>query len=151
MRNRKVQCWIFAVGQWNPSDPKSLDSIQCLLLKTNVTRGSYWQPVTGTVESHEGYYEAACREPFEETGFNFESAPQDIGYEFEFTSQYGVTKERVFILKIEKTENPKIDPKEHQDFQWTTPQNALTLLKYPTNIEGLKRSYRFAFGKDLAV
>ncbi len=143
MRNRKVQCWIFAVGPSVPTPP------MCLLLKTNEKRGAYWQPVTGTVEQHEGYYEAACREPFEETAFSFESPPQDIGYEFEFTSQYGVTKERVFALKIENTETPKIDSKEHQDFQWIDPETALTLLKYPTNIEGLKRAYRFSFEKEL--
>ena len=140
MRNRKVQCWIFSADL---SDPK------CLLLKTNVARGSHWQPVTGSVESGEGWFEAACRETQEETGFQFQSPPKDVGYEFEFTSQFGVTKERVFALLVENQPNPVLDPKEHQNFEWTTPVAAITQLKYSSNVEGLKRSYKLIYGKAL--
>lgn len=139
----KVQCWIFARNENDPAGPK------CLLLKTNLTRGSFWQPVTGSVEPGEGYFEAACREPLEETGFLFESPPRDVGFEFEYTSQFGVTKEHVFALTLDKENIPKLDPKEHQDFLWIKPIDALGKLKYPSNADGLKKSFKLIFGRDL--
>ena len=141
MLHRKVQCWIFSKPTaGNPS---------CLLLRTNEARGDFWQPVTGTVEQNEGYFEAACREPSEETGFHFDSTPLDIGYEFDFHSRFGATRERVFALVVEDTPPPKLDPKEHQDFQWIHPLEALKLLKYPSNKDGLKHSFEKIFGKKL--
>lgn len=137
---RKVQCWIYS------RTPDGAE--RCLLLKTIPARGGYWQPVTGTVENHEGYFEAACREPIEETGFRFQSAPIDTGYEFEFHSHHGPAHERTFALVVEDMPRPSLDPKEHQDFLWESPQNALALLRFGSNIEGLKRTYRLIFGKD---
>lgn len=148
MIHRKVQCWILLKPPaGTPFDP--LKDGLCLLLKTNVVRGSFWQPVTGTVEVNEGYFEAACREPLEETGFHFPSAPIDTGYEFDFTSRQGHTRERIFVLSVEEKTPPKIDPKEHQDFQWIAPKEALKLLKYPSNIDGLKQSFKLLFNKEL--
>lgn len=141
MTQRKVQCWIFS---------KTADGTeQCLLLRTNAARGSFWQPVTGTVEDHEGFFEAACREPLEETGFSFKAPPQDTGFEFEFSSRFGEALERVFVLEVAEPVPPKLDPREHQDYQWTTPAKALGLLRFPSNVEGLKQSYRLVFGKEL--
>ena len=147
MLHRKVQCWIFSEGP-EPFRLGASDAM-VLLLQTNQARGEFWQPVTGTVEANEGFFEAACREPFEETGFIFNSPPADTGYEFDFVSRVGQTRERVFALTVEDHPNPRIDPKEHQDFQWVPPSQALSLLRFPSNLEGLKRSYRLVFGKDL--
>ena len=138
MKHRKVQCWIFS---------NSGSQIDCLILKTIPERGGYWQPVTGTVEPEEGYFEAACREPMEETGFEFTSPPIDIGFEFEFTSKFGVTKERVFALHVDGKPDPKMDQREHLDFKWVKPSDALKMIKYPSNIEGLKKSYESIFKK----
>ncbi|MBI2604458.1 MAG: NUDIX domain-containing protein [Deltaproteobacteria bacterium] len=144
MGHRKVQCWIFAADSGQPNDAR------CLLLKTNAARGAFWQPVTGSVEPGEGFFEAACREPLEETGFAFESPPVDVGYDFEFTSRFGVTRERVFVLTVASQQDPRLDPKEHQDFQWISPLQAIGLLRFPTNEQGLRLSFRCLFGKDLA-
>lgn len=141
MSHRKVQVWIFS------RDAKQAPS--CLLLKTNKARGQFWQPVTGTVEDHEGFFEAACREPLEETGFDFEAPPADTGYEFEFASRFGHTKEHVFALQVDGEPKPKIDPKEHDDFQWTAPKDALKLLRYPSNVDGLRKAFKLLFKKDL--
>lgn len=126
-----------------------MSQARCLLLKTNKERGEFWQPVTGTVEEHEGFYEAACREPLEETGFQFSGPPADVGFEFDFSSRFGPARERVFALIVTDSPLPRLDPNEHQDFKWVSPEEALSLLKFPSNVEGLKRSYRLVFGKDL--
>ncbi len=135
-----MQCWIFS---------KQDSNIKCLLLHTIPERGSHWQPVTGTVEDNEGYFEAACREPMEETGFEFDSPPIDIGYEFEFISKFGVTKERVFALLVSGEPTPKLDLREHIDYQWVPAIEALKIVKYPSNIEGLKKSYKNLFHLEL--
>ncbi len=145
MLHRKVQCWIFSIKQISESKTQEL----CLLLKTIPARGNFWQPVTGSVEPNEGFFEAACREPAEETKFPFSSSPLDTGYEFDFISRQGPTRERIFTLFVEDTPLPQIDPKEHQDFQWIEPQKALKHLRYPSNLEGLRRSYKILFKKDL--
>ena len=140
MTHRKVQCWILS---------KQDNETQCLLLKTNQARGRFWQPVTGTVEEGEGFFEAACREPLEETGFSFISPPVDTGYEFEFDSRFGHTKERTYALMVEGLPKPKLDPKEHEDYQWADPQKALALLRFASNAEGLKRALKIVFGEVL--
>lgn len=139
--HRKVQCWIFSRNK--SGEP------QCLLLKTNRARGEFWQPVTGTVEEHEGFFEAACREPIEETGFRFNGAPLDSGFEFEFSSRFGPARERIYALVVDDMPTPRIDPKEHQDHQWIRPEDALKLLKFPSNVDGLRRCYQLIFGREL--
>ena len=138
--HRKVQCWIFC----EDADSTPL----CLLFKTAENRGSFWQPVTGSVEADENFFAAACREAYEETGLIFAAPPDDTGYEFEFTSRFGPTHERCFVARLSTKLPPKLDPKEHQDFQWIAPKDAEPLLRFPSNIEGLHQSYRLLYGKD---
>jgi 8-oxo-dGTP pyrophosphatase MutT (NUDIX family) len=132
---RKVQVWIFS------KDEKGRRS--CLLLKTNEKRGSFWQPVTGSVEKGEEYLEAARREALEETGFKFKGAPLDANHEFEFTTMRGeAARERVFALSIEGQPAPKLDPHEHQDYKWVAVEEAARLVRFPSNAEGLKKTLR---------
>lgn len=139
---RKVQCWIFS----RDAQGREL----CLTLKTNAARGQFWQPVTGTVEDNEGYFEAACREAQEETGFTFATPPVDTGYEFEFKSRFGPAKERIFGLYVDDAPVPKLDPREHDDYQWVTPNEASKLIRFPSNREGLVQSFKRVFGKEPA-
>ena len=141
MLHKKVQVWIFSK---TPSGEPL-----CLLLKTNQARGAFWQPVTGSVEPNEGFFEAACREPNEETGFSFDTSPIDTGFEFAFISHVGNARERIYGLYVADAPTPRLDPIEHDAFQWLAPTLALPLLKFSSNIDGLKRSYRLIFEKDL--
>lgn len=141
MVHRKVQCWIFSRD--------TLGNEVCLLLKTNVLRGQFWQPVTGTVEDDEGFFEAACRETSEETRFIFSAPPIDTGFEFGFKSRLGSARERVFALFIDEMPTPTLDPKEHDEYQWISPVLASNLLRYPSNRDGLVQSYKRIFGKEL--
>lgn len=139
--HRKVQVWIFSRN--------SQGAEVCLLLKTNKARGQFWQPVTGTVEENEGYFEAACREALEETGFSFTAAPLDTGYEFDFKSRFGPARERIFALYVDDAPAPKLDPREHDDSRWLEPIKAASLLRFPSNYEGLVQSFKQMFGKEL--
>jgi ADP-ribose pyrophosphatase YjhB (NUDIX family) len=96
------------------------------------------------VENGESFLEAAKREAEEETGFSFPHIPQYLGMEYHFQGRFGAVVERAFALWIygETTPTPVLDPKEHTDFQWCSPDEALALLLFPTNKEALKRATR---------
>ena len=140
-RSSKVQCWIFSTS--GAGEPV------CLLLRTTRKRGSFWQPVTGSAEAGEPDAAAALREATEETGFAFAPPPADTGYEFAFTSRFGEARERVFAAKVPGAQPPKLDPREHDAFQWIAPADALELVRFPSNRDGLRHAYRLIWGKDL--
>src|SRR4051812_7156859 len=76
-RRRKVQVWIYRLAPF-----------QVLLLKTNRSRGAFWQPVTGSVEDEESLPDAALREGCEESGLEFVGIPLSLERSFKFESSY---------------------------------------------------------------
>ena len=93
---------------------------QVLLLKTNNSRGAFWQNITGHVELNETFLQAAEREVFEETKIGHEHII-DLKKEFFFIYQYknnNQEKSYLIILKLTKNPNVFIDENEHQDFKW---------------------------------
>lgn len=113
-----------------------------LLLKLVEKRGGFWQPVTGKVEEGESFAEGALREAEEETGFRFAHHPQYLGLEYSFTGRHGPATERAYLLSVggEEPPTPTLDPKEHTDFQWRAPAEAIPLLKYETNQRAVERA-----------
>lgn len=114
-----------------------------LMLKVKPSRGSFWQPVTGKVDPGESYLEAAKREAEEETGFSFERTPQYLGLEYEFEGRHGPAVERAFFLPIfggKTPPPPKLDPKEHVDFRWVSPAEAIELTEFDTNKKAIERA-----------
>lgn len=120
----KVQVWIHCVGR-------------VLLLKTIPGRGEFWQPVTGSVEAGESLMEAALREATEESGLTFLGAARSLDYDFRFKSKFGTVHEHSFAIeaKADRARLPdvRIDPKEHLEFQWVRPDEALSWLKFESN------------------
>lgn len=118
----------------------------CLLLRTNPARGGFWQPVTGGVEKDEtgddGWLAAAEREAREETGLPFAAPAREVGHEFEFQSRWGgLARERVFLLKTPgPAPAPRLDPAEHDAYQWVSPEDAMALMPF----EGCKNGLRAA-------
>jgi len=119
-----------------------------LLLRRTAEREGFWQGVTGAVEPGESFDEAARRELLEETGF----APDElvkIDYSYTFPveerwrSQYEPDvmeiTEHVFLAILDSGAEPKIDPKEHDRWAWCSFEEALRKLRWPGNIEALKR------------
>ncbi|MGE4233831.1 MAG: NUDIX domain-containing protein [Bacteriovoracia bacterium] len=148
--HKKVQCWLFHSIN-DAARTKNIDEVSCLLLETTDARGKFWQPVTGSVEANEGFFEGACREISEETQLALKSPPLDTGYEFQYTSRFGPTIERTFGVIVEEKKEPIIDPKEHQAFQWINPKQAMQLLRFDSNKEGLKQALRQLFQITLMV
>lgn len=126
----KVQVWIHSQGQ-------------VLVFKTNPERGGFWQPVTGKVEDNESIEGAALREAKEESGLKFAAPLEDLDFDFRFTGKWGPAHEFVYALQapIAPTNPPavRLDPKEHVEARWVSPEQAMTLIEFEMNREGLKR------------
>jgi len=131
-RFQKVQVWIHA---------RTMRGVRkVLLLRTIEKRGNFWQPITGKVERGETPVMAALREAHEETGIQFVQKPRSLNYKFFFTTEEGsVAEEFCFALEIYQTRKIKLDPKEHVESKWVEVSEAMELLKFDTNREGLKR------------
>jgi len=127
-----------------------------LLLRRTSEREGFWQGVTGAVEPGESFDEAARRELFEETGFVPEELVQiDYSYMFpvadRWRNQYGPDAteitEHVFLAILDSGAEPKIDPREHDRWEWCSFEEALGKLSWPGNIEALKRCEEVARAK----
>jgi len=120
---------------------------QFLLLRRIPPRGGYWQGITGAVEPDEALDEAAIRELTEETALT-PTRLLPAGYSYTFPAKKsGSTKssptqrvtEYVFLALLGAKVDPTIDPREHDAWDWFTYEEALTWLRWPENIEGLRR------------
>lgn len=109
-----------------------------------------WQGVTGGLEEGENIMQAAIRELAEETNFAPSKLEQvDFSYSFpirdEWRKQYGPgpkeVVEYVFIVFVDGQQKPKL--LEHNKWQWCDMEESLKLLKYPGNIEALKRCDKY--------
>lgn len=126
---QKVQVWIY--------DPVSRQ-VLLLLTQERGAHGSFWQPVTGSVEPGEALDQAALREATEETGLEFRGPPQVLDYCFEFEGWGGLNRETAFWLEA-RSGTVKLDPREHRDFKWASRHEAEGQLKFETNREALRR------------
>ena len=110
-----------------------------LILKRNIKKGGFWQPVTGGVEEGETFEQAAIREVGEETGIINKVKLIDIGYSFSFFENDKRYFEKIFGAEI--LPGSKINlSSEHTEFKWVDGQTAIEkFLKYPGNIEGFRR------------
>jgi dihydroneopterin triphosphate diphosphatase len=115
-----------------------------LMLKVTPDRGSFWQPVTGGIDEGESFVEGALREAEEETGLSFDRTPQYLGLEFSYTSRHGAAaREKCYLLPILGGTAPPavtLDPKEHVEFCWVSPAEALALAKFSGNQKAISRA-----------
>jgi len=118
-----------------------------LLLRRIPSRGEFWQGVTGGVERNEDLVEAAARELIEETGLvpaDFQTIDYSYSFPVEDRFRYlypldteSIT-EHVFMARITEQQEPELS-EEHDQYRWCTFEEALSLLRWPDNIEALKR------------
>jgi len=128
---RKVQVWILI-------DLPNKQAV--LLLKTSPQRGSFWQPVTGSVEKEESDLTAALREATEETGLKIaQEQLQALNYSFSFFRGSEQIEETVFFVKLNGTTAPAImlDNREHSEFKWCSLKQAMVDLKFDSNRKAL--------------
>ncbi len=119
---------------------KRLPDRECLflLMRRVPERGGFWQPLTGGVEHGETFEEAVRREAFEETGITEITEAVDSNYHYEFTDEGRHHVEYIFGAEVPASTNIHLSH-EHDDFRWVSKDEALQLLKWPGNKEGLRK------------
>jgi diaminopimelate epimerase len=123
-----------------------------LLLRRIDRLGGFWQGITGAPEWDEGDNDAAVRELREET--SLDAAVQPVGYRYElrrpaeaetWDALYGrgvdAVPEEVFAAAAPEGWEPTLSW-EHDEYRWCTLDEALALLRYEENREGLRRAAR---------
>jgi 8-oxo-dGTP pyrophosphatase MutT (NUDIX family) len=123
-----------------------------LMLHRVLPRLSFWQPVTGGVESGETVEQTAERELHEETGFTPDTLkPIDYTYVFppdEFFKEIFETppdeiRVHVFVARVASESEPTLDPVEHDQHCWLDFDAALDRLYWWDDKESLKRVAAF--------
>jgi 8-oxo-dGTP pyrophosphatase MutT (NUDIX family) len=122
----KVQVWIYR------------RPLEFLLLYLRPERGSFWQPITGGVESGETLKQAAARECVEETGLSFHGLPAEVGYSFEFPVRGQTYRETVFYREALDGE-VKLDAREHVASEWVSAEEALNRVPHESTRDSLRR------------
>jgi len=123
------------------------DGWQYLMLHRLLKRLTFWQGVTGGVESGEKIHETAQRELTEETGFTV--TPESIGFTYTFpvdeffenmyeTPPDEITQ-HVFVARVAHNAEPVLDPVEHDDYQWCDFDTALAMLYWWDDKESIRR------------
>ena len=122
------------------------------MLHRVLERMSFWQPVTGGVESDETVAQTAARELTEETGFTADDLRSiDFTYTFPpdefFKDVYETTPDEirvhVFVAQVPSGSEPTIDPVEHDENRWCGYDQAMDLLHWWDDKESLKRVAAF--------
>ena len=105
-----------------------------------------WGLPAGGVEPGEDDLTAAVREIFEETGYKAKKKDMHFLFIYERPSR---AKEAdngftfiLFRLAVPSQFDPKLDPKEHTDFRWVTPKEAIEM---PKTIPGLVDVFKKAY------
>jgi len=138
-RTKKAQIILAANDQ-------ASQSFYFLLLQTNEKRGSFWQNVTGKVESNETFEEGGLREAIEETALSVDSIVEmvSLGLSYDFVDQHKrKVHEESFLMILDQKWDVKIDPHEHQGFKWI-PVDAINpdVVKYESNFETLLKAQK---------
>ena len=110
---------------------------QVLLLKRRRPPAGVWQSVTGALEWGEAPAQAALRELYEETGIRADQlTDMGISRRFEIVPEArhryapGIREnlEHVYVLALQSPCEVRIDPEEHEAFQWVNAEEAVGMV-----------------------
>ncbi len=117
-----------------------------LLLQRTEARGGFWQPVTGKVEEGEGPLQAAGRELAEETGLRLEARPLEYVHGFVLAGAEDeapqMVEETAFVARAAAGAAVRLDPKEHQAFEWVDAATAIERVPYAGLREAVRRAMK---------
>jgi len=114
----------------------SPNGARVLLMRRSITRGGFWQVVTGGVRPKEDIMLAGFREMYEETKL-FPKELYGPIYEHDFTESTGTLHETVFVARLSDYYTPILSH-EHTEYMWVNPSAAIRILKWPSNKEAMK-------------
>ena len=130
------------------------DSREYLLLHRVAGQGNFWQGVTGAPEKGETLCQAAGREVLEETGFApAKICPIDFKYRFPVSDEWREAYapgtddivEHVFVAEVDGGAPTLF--REHDAWQWRTPDEAVRMFKWQNNIDALWECEAFLAAK----
>jgi len=132
LKNRHISCSQFLNSDTNTRLTKLVVGVlifsndKVLLLKRAAAERHYpniWELPSGKVESEdETILDAAARECFEETGLMVTAFVAE-GRSFEYTiAGRGLSLQLNFIVKVREGDSVRINPEEHQAYQWYAEQ-----------------------------
>ena len=121
MMRQSIEAWIY-----HPEDG------EILLLKVEAEKVSFWQPITGGIESGESPEEACLREIKEETGLLLHRSNLTSLGDFMVKIDENLTiHKNLFLVLIEQKEIQISD--EHVGAQWVALDKVSSQLYWPSN------------------
>lgn len=109
-----------------------------LLLKVKIEQRSFWQPITGGIESDESPEIACIREIFEETGLEIELTKLlKIGHHTVVVDEDLTILKTLFLVETKQKDIRISD--EHIDFMWTEVKNVPDILYWQSNQETFQK------------
>ena len=122
-----IEAWIY--------DPIAKE---ILLLKVKSGQLSFWQPITGGIESDESPEAACIREIFEETGLEIELTKLlKIGHHTVVIDEDLTIFKTLFLVETKQKDIRISD--EHIDFMWTEVKNVPDILYWQSNQETFQK------------
>ena len=122
-----IEAWIY--------DPIAKE---ILLLKVKSGQLSFWQPITGGIESDESPEAACIREIFEEAGLEIELTELlQIGHHTVVIDEDLTILKTLFLVETKQKDIRISD--EHIDFMWTEVKNVPDILYWQSNQETFQK------------
>ena len=87
------------------------------------TQGNTWGLPAGKININENSLNAAIRELNEETGYKAKPNELEFIGNFDWNSPKLIVNFPTYKLKLNSKFEIKINPKEHQNYKWITPEN----------------------------
>jgi len=130
----------------------ALGGREFLVLERSPDRHGYWHVVAGALEPDEDETSAARRELREETGLEAEVERLERGYVYSLDDEPADVRARfdASVTEIDVTAfaaeapagwDPALDA-EHVGYRWCSPEQAVSLLRYPEPRDAVARTAR---------